>query len=313
MNQAVSPTDFPLPDVTSEESGEFSHTLNWVGMERIALPLRFPVSPFESASSECRAEPISAMADVFVGLDKPSVKGIHMSRLYLILNNMLAHQELNQSSIERVLASLIESQQGISRSAKLCLRFEVTLKKPALLSEQFGYQSYPVQWIFTQKGDQISTQLELTVPYSSTCPCSASLSRQLMKQAMDRQFTGESVNKAEVLNWVESLAGSIATPHSQRSYAYLKLDFTSGALADITQLIKSIETAIGTPVQTAVKRQDEQAFAQLNAENLLFCEDAARRVKAALEAMDNLSHYWFKVEHQESLHAHNAVVIDQKS
>jgi GTP cyclohydrolase I len=29
--------------------------------------------------------------------------------------------------------------------------------------------------------------------------------------------------------------------------------------------------------------------------------------------MDEITDYWFKVEHQESLHAHNAVVIDQKS
>lgn len=29
--------------------------------------------------------------------------------------------------------------------------------------------------------------------------------------------------------------------------------------------------------------------------------------------MDEVTDYWFKVEHQESLHAHNAVVIDQKN
>ena len=65
-------------------------------------------------------------------------------------------------------------------------------------------------------------------------------------------------------------------------------------------------------MQTAVKRQDEQEFARLNGSNLMFCEDTARRIKSYLETMPNVTDYWFKVEHQESLHAHNAVVIDYK-
>jgi GTP cyclohydrolase I len=44
----------------------------------------------------------------------------------------------------------------------------------------------------------------------------------------------------------------------------------------------------------------------------MFCEDAARRIKGGLERMHFVEDYWFKVEHQESLHAHNAVVIDAK-
>ena len=49
-------------------------------------------------------------------------------------------------------------------------------------------------------------------------------------------------------------------------------------------LIDRVEQALGTPVQTVVKREDEQAFARLNGENLMFCEDAARRMAAALAA-----------------------------
>lgn len=69
----------------------------------------------------------------------------------------------------------------------------------------------------------------------------------------------------------------------------------------------------GTPIQTAVKQVDEQAFAKLNAETLMFCEDAARRIKVSLDQMDFVEDYWFKVEHHERLHAHNAVVIDRSN
>jgi GTP cyclohydrolase I len=60
-------------------------------------------------------------------------------------------------------------------------------------------------------------------------------------------------------------------------------------------------------VQTAVKREDEQAFAELNAANLMFCEDAARRVAAALSGDERVERYDVRVAHFESLHPHDAV------
>jgi GTP cyclohydrolase I len=107
--------------------------------------------------------------------------------------------------------------------------------------------------------------------------------------------------------------GTIATPHSQRSFAYLQLEFVKGYFPDFSMLLEHIEQVIATPVQTAVKRADEQAFAKLNADHLMFCEDAARKLKTSLESFNFIIDYWFKIEHQESLHAHNAVAIDYKN
>ncbi|KUJ91951.1 MAG: putative GTP cyclohydrolase, partial [Pseudomonas sp. 63_8] len=63
----------------------------------------------------------------------------------------------------------------------------------------------------------------------------------------------------------------------------------------------------GTPVQTAVKRADEQAFALANGQNLMFCEDAARRLHRTLRQLPQASAFRLKVVHAESLHAHDAV------
>jgi len=60
-------------------------------------------------------------------------------------------------------------------------------------------------------------------------------------------------------------------------------------------------------VQTLVKREDEQAFARLNAAHLMFCEDAARRIATALEDRPEIDGYDVRVAHFESLHAHDAV------
>jgi GTP cyclohydrolase I len=65
----------------------------------------------------------------------------------------------------------------------------------------------------------------------------------------------------------------VARPHSQRSFAYLNLTLNEQHNLDIPALISKFEKRIATPVQTAVKREDEQEFARLNATNLMFCEE----------------------------------------
>ena len=294
-----------LPDVTSDSRAETPASLQWVGMEDIAVPVTLNLQDGSLRS-------MSAKTNVYVGLDNPNAKGIHMSRLHGVINQ-LADLDCNRKTIEQLLDSMVRSQGDVGQSARIELTFDALLKKPALLSEESGFQSYPVAIKVEKTVTSFSCDLELTIPYSSTCPCSASLARQLYADALDKAFSGSSIDKKALLEWVQSQAGSIATPHSQRSYAYLCLSLGDNEWPDVPSLIFQFEKIIGTPVQTAVKRIDEQAFAKLNAENLMFCEDAARRIKFGLEHMDFVEDYWFKVEHQESLHAHNAVVIDQKN
>ena len=80
----------------------------------------------------------------------------------------------------------------------------------------------------------------------------------------------------------------------------------------ISELIDQIEDTLQTAVQTAVKREDEQEFARRNAANLMFCEDAGRRVQKALNGDERFADFWVRVEHMESLHPHDAVSIVTK-
>jgi GTP cyclohydrolase IB len=73
-----------------------------------------------------------------------------------------------------------------------------------------------------------------------------------------------------------------------------------------------VEGTLKTPVQTAVKREDEQEFARLNGQNLMFIEDAGRKLKYALESDARLTDFWVRLEHHESLHAHDAVGVITK-
>lgn len=292
-----------LPDVTSNANVETPLPLQWVGMEGIAVPISIS---FQAA----KLQQVAAKADLYVSLQKRDAKGIHMSRLHAIINQ-LAERDCNKTTMDSLLLDMVASQSGISDAAKINLTFDVLLKKAALISAESGYQSYPVKITAEKNSHGFLYEFTLTIPYSSTCPCSASLARQLYANAIKQQFPHTKIDQSDLLAWVQSAAGSIATPHSQRSYALVRIGVGENDWPDLSEIILQLESVIGTAVQTMVKRSDEQEFARLNAQNLMFCEDAARRIKKSLEHMPGVQNYWFKVEHQESLHAHDAVVIDQ--
>ena len=115
-----------------------------------------------------------------------------------------------------------------------------------------------------------------------------------------------------VRQWLGSSQGILATPHSQRSQAQVavQLQMPQDELP-ARRLLEACEAALGTAVQTAVKRADEQAFALANGQNLMFCEDAARRLHGCLLDQPGLSGFQVRVVHAESLHAHDAVACSR--
>ena len=139
-----------------------------------------------------------------------------MSRLHALVQK-LGREVCSRETLDRFLADCIESQAGISTNAKIELSFELLLEKPALLSGEVGYQAYPVSVVGTAVDDDFIYELGLTVPYSSACPCSASLARQLFANAVDEQFEGDVIDKASLLEWMRSDSEASQHPtHSDR-------------------------------------------------------------------------------------------------
>ena len=242
-----------------------------------------------------------------MSLNDGEARGIHMSRLYLALA-ALERQDLSPSLLRQVLEDFLASHYGLSNSAYLKIHCEVLLKRPALVSPLAGWKSYPVSISASLKNEVFHVELKVDLPYSSTCPCSAALARQLIQQQFIDDFANKPLQHAEVLTWLGSSQGIVATPHSQRSTAHLHihLDEFIDELP-LSVIISDAEAALGTAVQTAVKRADEQAFALANGQNLMFCEDAARRLNLALRRSPGVSGFHLRVIHAESLHAHDAV------
>ena len=294
-----------LPDIASEPQRHTAGVLDWVGMGEMEMPV--------SLAQDGGARTSVARVDAFVNLRRPDVRGIHMSRLYLHVDRALSSEPLSPGGVRRLLKEFLESHADLSDRAMLRLRFEHLVRRRALASDNSGWKSYPVTVTGVMDKGQFSLELALEVQYSSTCPCSAALARQLIQEQFARDFADGGVDRDAVLAWLGSEQGIVATPHSQRSVAEVKLrlvpSFSDFPLLDA---IDRIEDALKTPVQTAVKRVDEQAFALLNGQNLMFCEDAARRIQAALLPDERFADFWLRVSHQESLHPHDAVAVATK-
>jgi len=295
-----------LPDVAVHAQPHLAGALDWVGMADIQVPVLFDAGDGEIQRA-------SARVGAFVNLHRLDKRGIHMSRLYLQVEQSLSTQTLSAESLHALLRGFLASHEGLADRACLSIRFEQLVRRAALRSANSGWRAYPVCIEASLTGDVFLLELGTEVVYSSTCPASAALSRQLIQDQFARDFAvDESVDHAAVLAWLGSERGIVATPHAQRSMARLRIRPKVGEGFDLIRLIDCVEHALGTPVQTAVKREDEQAFALANGGNLMFCEDAARRIQKVLDADERLSDFHIRVEHQESLHPHDAVAYASK-
>ena len=234
-----------------------------------------------------------------------------MSRLYLALQ-VLEHEPLTPAVLQRLLQQFLSSHQGLSQRAYLELEIDWLLRRPALLSPLQGWKHYPLQ-VRAQRDEQgFHVELQVQIAYSSTCPCSAALARQLIQEQFAADFAEQPLQAEAVRQWLGSSQGILATPHSQRSQAQVavQLQMPQDELP-ARRLLEACEAALGTAVQTAVKRADEQAFALANGQNLMFCEDAARRLHGCLLDQPGLSGFQVRVVHAESLHAHDAVACSR--
>ncbi|WP_371186623.1 GTP cyclohydrolase FolE2 [Thalassotalea maritima] len=296
-----------MPDIANQTAAQTEGTLDRVGMGNIEMPIML-------AAKDEAERVINAHIDAFVNLTQPKAKGIHMSRLYLALDDLASNSVLNYPSLVSLLNDFITSHEDLSDTAYVKFAFDYPIRREALLSGKKGWRVYPAAIIGKLEKGVLDIELSIDIAYSSTCPCSAALARQLIQKSFADKFAGQAqVDNEDVHAWLGTTEGIVATPHSQRSIAEIKVKLNSQVDSfPITDIVDTVEAALQTPVQSAVKREDEQEFARLNGQNLMFCEDAARRVQHAMNLIDGYDDFWVKINHLESLHAHDAVAVTTK-
>ena len=210
-------------------------------------------------------------------------KGINMSR---IMRSFYAHAEKSFSYkvIERALEDYKRDLESFD--ARIQMRFSFPVRIDSLRSGLSGWQYYDIALELVDAGGVRKKIMHLDYVYSSTCPCSLELSEHARRTR-----------------------GQLATPHSQRSVARISVELVGDRCLWFEDLIDIARAAVPTETQVMVKREDEQAFAELNAANPIFVEDAARSFCAKLQDDPRVGDFRVLASHQESLHSHDAVSL----
>ncbi|MES2914766.1 MAG: GTP cyclohydrolase FolE2 [Pseudomonadota bacterium] len=244
-----------------------------VGISNFRLPIRFATRDGAPVQLET-----SVTGTVSLEAEK---KGINMSR---IMRSFYAHAE-KAFSFGVIEAALDDYKADLaSFDARIQMRMSFPMQLKSLRSGLSGWQYYDIALELVEEAGVRKRIVHLDYVYSSTCPCSL-----------------------ELAEHARAVRGQLATPHSQRSVARLSVVLTSEmALEDLVELARG---AVVTETQVMVKREDEQAFAELNAANPIFVEDAARLFCEALRADRRIGDFRVVASHQESLHSHDAISL----
>ena len=250
-------------------------TIQHVGISNFRLPIRYRTRDNGDLALET-----SVTGTVSLEAEK---KGINMSR---IMRSFYLHAE-RAFSFQVIEHALDDYKRDLgSFDARIQMRFSFPVRVDSLRSGLTGWQYYDIALELVDKGGVRKRIVHLDFVYSSTCPCSL-----------------------ELAEHARATRGQLATPHSQRSVARISVEVTGSDCLWFEDLIDLAREAVPTETQVMVKREDEQAFAELNAANPIFVEDAARSFCAALLKDQRIGDFRIVASHQESLHSHDAVSV----
>lgn len=246
-----------------------------VGISNFRLPIRY-------ATRDGAALVLETSVTGTVSLEAEK-KGINMSR---IMRSFYAHAERTFSY--EVMAAVLDDYKRDhgALDARIQMRFSFPARVVSLRSGLEGWQYYTIALELAEAGGVRKKIMHLDYVYSSTCPCSLELSEHA------RQARAQ-----------------LATPHSQRSVARLSVVAEKLHSLWFEDLIGLARRAVPTETQVMVKREDEQAFAELNAANPIFVEDAVRSFAEQLLRDPRIGDFRVAASHQESLHSHDAVSV----
>jgi GTP cyclohydrolase I len=211
-------------------------------------------------------------------------KGINMSRIVRSFYEF-KDEVFTLDTLKRILVAYREQVTGFN--ARVRVAFSYPMLQESLRSGLVGYQFYRVVFeAAVDRSGKARRFIEFDFVYSSACPCSAELS----EHARD-------------------MRNVYAIPHSQRSRARIKVEVADGWTLRVEDLQRHCKNALQTETQVMVKREDEQAFAEMNGAYIKFVEDAARLVFEQLNSDPRIRDFEVACAHLESLHSHDAVSV----
>lgn len=278
------PTQEYLDNMPDLQNSEFKGVpIDFVGISDFHLPIRI-------RQKDGGTQEVTASISGSVNLDSAN-RGINMSRIIRTFYKN-ADQVFDINTLESVLRDYQKDLKSFD--AHILMNFKYRIWQDALVSKkddgtpEGGWQYYNVTFDANlDKSGEFKKIIHFDYIYSSSCPCSTELS---------------------IYNAYQE--GVYCIPHSQRSIAHLSVEFTD--MLWLEDLLDMCRKAIPTETQVFVKRADEGNFAWLNGANVIFVEDAIRKLYDQLNQNNNVYDFKIICSHRESLHSHNAVAVITK-
>jgi GTP cyclohydrolase I len=268
-----------MPDMmdVAYEAIQGAHVpIQQVGIHNFKLPLKYRTKAGKILTLETSVTGTVSL--------EAELKGINMSR---IMRTFYEHK--NGVTTGEWMGKILKNylRKVDSKDARLKISFSYPMLRASLRSGLAGWQFYDVAFegVLARDG-RYRRFIHFDFVYSSACPCSAELS----EHARDKR-------------------GVYAVPHSQRSKARITIEEAEGKKIWIEDIHAICLQALQTETQVMVKREDEQAFAELNGVYLKFVEDAARLLYRGFDAEKRIVDFRIACSHLESLHSHDAVSV----
>lgn len=201
-------------------------------------------------------------------------KGIHMSRLTDVL--LLWEGEPIECANE-LLKELSDTHDGATAYWKCRWKNLVEFMGGARVKLDYVLEGRTV-------GDECRWYFTIVMPYASVCPCSMEMCRAVRR----------------------------GVPHMQRSKVSVTVRLKDGVELSEINAIMEVDLAESVKLlpKPVMKREEELAWCIEAEKNPMFVEDVARVVANAVQSKwDFVDDYVIVVEHEESIHEHNAVAV----
>lgn len=272
-----------LPDMANGEIIGANTPIQKVGIANFKLPVKIRKKDGGYYDID-----INVTGTVSLDADK---KGINMSRILRTFYNY-KDETFDINKLGDILKSYKKDLDTFE--AQIQMSFNYRIWQNSLRSVDTdghangGWQYYKVtlEGVLDKQGN-FKKYMHYDFVYSSACPCSTELS----------------IHAGET-------RGVYAIPHSQRSV--MRITIQMDDLIWIEDLHDMCLNALKTETLVFCKREDEQAFAELNGANVKFVEDATRIMFDVLNKDPRILDFKIVVSHNESLHSHNAIAVITK-
>ncbi|MGU9952271.1 MAG: GTP cyclohydrolase FolE2 [Gammaproteobacteria bacterium WSBS_2016_MAG_OTU1] len=201
-------------------------------------------------------------------------RGTHMSRLVRAIHDI--GPKLSFASFCELPTTVLQNL-PIASECTTSVKFQAFANKRAPISGEQGYINFSAAFCAGLKNGQRRQLISATVPVTSLCPCSKTISKY--------------------------------GAHNQRSHVTCSLEASEEMR--LLDLMSMVEESSSCELYSVLKRPDERHVTERAYNNPKFVEDIVRDLAVAVSQVPGVRNYRITAENFESIHNHDAYAMIQ--